>query len=80
MDDALFKTEGAELVVWDSEFYSFCECNLLPFFRRVHIAYLWDKIILSLSKFGHIVAMLARCLQVQKRLMTESADAVIETW
>lgn len=80
MGEALFKAEGAELVVVrDIEFYSLCEYHLLPFFGRVHIAYLPDKTILGLSKFGRIVDMFARRLQVQERLTTEIADAVIET-
>ena len=45
----------------------------------MHIAYLPDKTILGLGKFGYIVAMFARRLQVQERLTTEIADAVIET-
>lgn len=78
--DALFHAEGAELVVVrDLEFYSLCEHHMLPFFGRVHIAYLPDKTILGLSKFGRIVDMFARRLQVQERLTTEIADAVVET-
>lgn len=78
--DALFQAEGAELVVVrDIEFYSLCEHHMLPFFGRVHIAYLPDKTILGLSKFGRIVDMFARRLQVQERLTTEVADAVVET-
>lgn len=78
--DALFQAEGAELVVVrDIEFYSLCEHHMLPFFGRVHIAYLPDKAILGLSKFGRIVDMFARRLQVQERLTREIADAVVQT-
>ncbi len=77
--DARFQAEGAELVVVrDIEFYSLCEHHMLPFFGRVHIAYLPDKTILGLSKFGRIVDMFARRLQVQERLTTEIADAVAD--
>ena len=47
-----------------------------PFFGRVHIAYLPDQAILGLSKFGRVVDMFARRLQVQERLTAEIADAV----
>ncbi len=77
LNDALFQSAGAELVmVKDLEFYSLCEHHLLPFFGRVHIAYLPDRTILGLSKFGRVVDMFARRLQVQERLTTEIADAL----
>lgn len=77
LNGARFQSEGAELVVVkDIEFYSLCEHHLLPFFGRVHIAYLPDQAILGLSKFGRIVDMFARRLQVQERFTGEVADAV----
>lgn len=77
LNDALFQSEGAELViVKDLEFYSLCEHHLLPFFGRVHIAYLPDRTILGLSKFGRVVDMFARRLQVQERFTAEIADAL----
>ncbi len=79
VNGALFQAEGSELVVVrDLEFYSLCEHHLLPFFGRVHIAYLPDRNILGLSKFARIVDMFARRLQVQERLTVEIADAVVE--
>lgn len=78
--DALFQAEGAELVVVrDLEFYSLCEHHMLPFFGRIHVAYLPDKAILGLSKFGRIVDMFARRLQVQERMTVQIAEAVVET-
>ncbi len=78
--DALFRAEGAELVVVrDLEFYSLCEHHMLPFFGRVHIAYLPDKAILGLSKFGRIVDMFARRLQVQELMTVQIAEAVAQT-
>lgn len=80
INEALFQAEGSELVVVrDIEFYSLCEHHMLPFFGRAHIAYLPDRTILGLSKFARIVDMFARRLQVQERLTTEIADAVVET-
>lgn len=77
--DALFHAEAAELVVVrDLEFYSLCEHHLLPFFGRVHIAYLPGDTILGLSKFARIVDLFARRVQVQERLTGQIADAVAE--
>ena len=77
LNGALFQSAGAELVmIKDLEFYSLCEHHLLPFFGRVHIAYQPDRTILGLSKFGRVVDMFARRLQVQERLTAEIADAL----
>ena len=76
---AVFQAEGSELVVVkDLDFYSLCEHHLLPFFGRVHIAYVPDQKILGLSKFARIVNLFARRLQVQERLTAEIADAVVQ--
>ncbi len=80
VNGALFQAEGAEMVVVkDIEFYSLCEHHLLPFFGRAHIAYLPNTTILGLSKFARIVDLFARRLQVQERLTTQIADAVVQT-
>ena len=80
VSDAVFRAEGSELViVKDIDFYSLCEHHLLPFFGRVHIAYLPDQAILGLSKFARIVNLFARRLQVQERLTVEIADALVQT-
>ena len=80
VSDAVFRAEGSELViVKDIDFYSLCEHHLLPFFGRVHIAYLPDRTILGLSKFARIVNLFARRLQVQERLTAEIADALVQT-
>jgi len=77
LNDALFGSEGAELVmVKDLEFYSLCEHHLLPFFGHVHIAYIPDQTILGLSKFARVVDVFARRLQLQERLSVQIADAL----
>ena len=79
INGALFKAEGAEMViVKDIEFYSLCEHHMLPFFGNVHLAYVPDKKILGLSKFARLVDMFARRMQVQERLTAQLADALEE--
>jgi len=79
INDAIFEATGSEMVVVKSiEFYSMCEHHLLPFFGQVHIGYIPDRKILGLSKFARLVDMYARRLQLQERLATQIADALVD--
>ena len=79
VNGALFEAEGAEMVlVRGVEFYSLCEHHMLPFFGRVHLAYVPDEKILGLSKFARLVDAFARRMQVQERLTAQIADALEE--
>ena len=79
VNGALFdvKTSGM-VIVRDIEFYSLCEHHLLPFFGKMHIAYLPNKKVIGLSKLPRIVDMFARRLQVQEQLTEQVAQAVTE--
>lgn len=62
----------------DIEFYSLCEHHLLPFMGRAHVAYLPDGKVAGLSKLARLVEGYARRPQVQERLTTQIADALME--
>jgi GTP cyclohydrolase I len=70
----VFPAEGEGLVVVrDVEFHSLCEHHILPFFGRVHVAYLPGERIIGLSKLARVVEMFSRDLQVQERLTVQIA-------
>ena len=79
VNGALFdvKTSGM-VIVRDIEFYSLCEHHMLPFFGKMHVAYLPGKKVIGLSKIPRIVDMFARRLQVQEQLTEQVAAAVNE--
>jgi len=77
LNGALFSVKFDEMVlVKDIEFFSLCEHHLLPFYGRMHVAYLPTNKVIGLSKIPRIVNMFARRLQVQERLTQEVADAL----
>jgi GTP cyclohydrolase I len=77
LNDALFDVSYDEMViVKDIEFYSLCEHHLLPFFGRVHIAYVPNGKVVGLSKIPRLVEMFGRRLQVQERLTAQVAETL----
>jgi GTP cyclohydrolase I len=74
---AIFEVKCDEMViVKDIEFFSMCEHHLLPFYGKVHVAYLPKNKVIGLSKIPRIVNMFARRLQLQERLTQQVAEAV----
>lgn len=79
MNNAIFTEKYDEMVIVKNiDFYSLCEHHMLPFYGKVHIAYLPGGKILGLSKFPRIVEVFARRLQVQERMTQQIADTLME--
>ena len=79
LNGALFSVDYNEMViVRDIDFYSLCEHHLLPFFGKIHVAYLPNRKVIGLSKIPRIVDAFARRLQVQERLTQQVAEAIQE--
>jgi len=75
--DAIFREEHSNMIlVRDIEMYSMCEHHMLPFFGKVHVAYIPNGTIVGLSKIARIVDVFARRLQVQERMTEQIAEAV----
>lgn len=79
VNGALFASEGSEMVVVKGiEFYSLCEHHMLPFFGKAAIGYVPNERVLGLSKFARVVDLFARRLQLQERMTSQIADALME--
>ena len=79
VNGALYEVKYDEMVVVkDIEFFSMCEHHMLPFYGKIHVAYLPRKKVIGLSKIPRIVDMFARRLQIQERLTQQLAETIQE--
>ena len=79
VNGALFDVNYDEVViVRDIEFFSMCEHHLLPFFGKMHVAYLPESRVIGLSKIPRLVDVFARRLQIQERLTQQVAETLQE--
>ena len=78
---AMFKEEDYKqmVIVKDIDFYSLCEHHMLPFFGKVHVAYIPKSHITGLSKIPRVVDVFARRLQIQERLTKQIKDCIQKT-
>jgi GTP cyclohydrolase I len=74
--DVSFSEETNAIIAKDIQFYSMCEHHMLPFYGRIHIAYVPNGKVFGLSKLVRLAEKYSRRMQIQERLTTEIADEV----
>ncbi len=77
LKEALFTVSYDEMViVKDVEVFSLCEHHMLPFFGKVHVAYIPNGKVIGLSKIPRLIEIFSRRLQIQERLTTQIAETI----
>jgi len=81
LQSAMFLEEDYKqmVIVKDIDFFSLCEHHLLPFFGKVHVAYIPRKYITGLSKIPRVVDIFARRLQIQERMTLQIKECIQQT-
>lgn len=80
LTEALFKEKYSQMViVKDIDFFSMCEHHMLPFYGKVHVAYIPNGVITGLSKIARVVDIFSHRLQVQERFTQQIKDCIEET-
>jgi GTP cyclohydrolase I len=80
LTDALFAEKYNQMViVKDIDFFSLCEHHLLPFYGKVHVAYIPNGYITGLSKVARVVDIFSHRLQVQERMTQQIKDCIQDT-
>jgi GTP cyclohydrolase I len=77
LKNALFTVNYDEMViVKDVEVFSLCEHHMLPFFGKVHVAYIPNGKVIGLSKIPRLIELFSRRLQIQERVTTQIAETI----
>ena len=80
LTDALFEEKYNQMViVKDIDFFSLCEHQMLPFYGKVHVAYIPNGHITGLSKIARVVDIYSHRLQVQERMTQQIKDCIQQT-
>ncbi|MCI6672080.1 MAG: GTP cyclohydrolase I FolE [Prevotella sp.] len=80
LTDALFEEKYNQMViVKDIDFFSMCEHHILPFYGKVHVAYIPNGYITGLSKVARVIDIFSHRLQVQERLTEQIKDCIQDT-
>ncbi len=80
LKSAMFKEDYSQMViVKDIDFFSLCEHHMIPFYGKVHVAYIPNGYITGLSKIPRVVDVFSHRLQVQERMTLQIKECIEQT-